>query len=208
MRLLKLVAVGSVAVVLASCAGSATTAPLSGGGASATAAASAPPSAPATEGGGASASAGGGGVPGDITSLAITPTAKMCTLLTTDEAKSIIGRDIIGTPNGMVFTGLGTNCIWQTDDTMAPATFIKVEINPVTYQANAAIVTLAGSPSTQITVAGFDATAVDVGGIQRDASLVIKLDPVKPVSMLIQAPTLDMAKTVAEKVLGRLATLK
>jgi hypothetical protein len=213
MRVLKLIAVGSVAVVLAACIGTPTTSPVGAGSASAPASAAASteasPSTSATAGGAASASAGGsGGASGDITGLALAPTPKMCALLSIDEAKAIIGKDITGTPNGMVFSGLGTNCIWQTGDIMAPATFIKVEINPVTYKANTDIVTLAGQASTQITVAGFEATAVDVGGLEKDASLVIKLDPVKPVSMLIQAPTLDMAKAVAEKGLGRLATLK
>jgi hypothetical protein len=209
MRLRKLVALGSLAASLVACSGTAPTAPgaASSPSTSAPASASAPPSAA----GGASppASSGGAGAPsGDITGLAVTATAKMCALLTTDEAKAIMGKDLTGTPDGSVFSGLGTNCIWQTDATMAPATFIKVEINPITYKANTDLMTLGGSPSSQITVAGFDATAVDVGGLEKDASLVVKLDPVKSVSMLIQAPTLDMAKAVAEKVLGRLATLK
>ena len=202
MRFVKLVALGSLALSLAACGATATTAPGAAGSASPPASALSSASAAAgSPGSGSSASAG------DITGLALTPTAKMCALLTTDEAKSIIGKDIAIPPSGVLFQGLGSNCIWQTDDTMAPATFIKVEINPISYKANTDLVTL-GSAATQITVGGFDATAVDVGGFQKDASLVVKLDPVKAVSMLIQAPTLDMAKAVAEKVLVRLATLK
>jgi hypothetical protein len=201
MRLLRLVALVSLAVSLAACAATPTTPPTTGVGGT--------PSAPSGGGASVSASAGaGGGTAGDITGLALTPTVKMCTLLTTDEAKGIVGKDIKGTPGGILIAGLGTNCIWQTDDTMAPGTFIKVEINPVTYKANTDIMTLGGSSATQFTVGGFDASGVDVGGIEKDASMVIKLDPVKAVSMLIQAPTLDMAKAVADKVLGRLATLK
>jgi len=154
MRLRKLVALGSLAASLVACGGSATTAPGGGGGsASAPASASVAPSTSA--GGGASAPAtvrGGGASPGDITALALAPTVKMCALLSTDEAKAIIGKALTGTPDGSLFVGLGTNCIWQTDDTMAPATFIKVEINPITYKANTDIVTLGGTASTQITV--------------------------------------------------------
>jgi hypothetical protein len=207
MRFVKLVALGSLAFSLAACGATATTAP--GVAGSASAPASAPASAlPSASAAGGSSGSGSSGSAGDITGLALTPTAKMCALLTTDEAKSIIGKDLVGAPNGEVFQGLGTNCIWQIDDTMAPATFIKVEINPISFKANTDLVTLGGTASTQISIGGFDATAVDIGGFQKDASLVVKLDPDKAVSMLIQAPTLDMAKAVAEKVLGRLATLK
>jgi hypothetical protein len=200
MRLPKLVALGVLAVSLAACGATATNAP--GVGADATAPTPVPTS------GGASAPAGGGGNAGDVTGLPGTATAKMCGLLSSDEAKGIIGKDIAVPPNGVLFKGLGTNCIWQTDDTMAPGTFIKVEINPVTYKTNAGLITLLGSASSQITVAGLDATAVDVGGLQKDASLVIRLSGDNPVSMLIQAPTLAMARAVAEKVIPRLVTLK
>lgn len=205
MRLTRLIALGSLVVVLAACGATASLAP--GAGADSTA------PLPSTAGGGASypaaTSAGGGGSVGAGSGLADTPTAKMCTLLSADEAKALLGRDLSEPPNGVYFKGLGTNCIYQDDASMAPGTFIKVEINPVSYKANASLMTLGGGTPTTLTVGGLEATAVDVGGIHTDASLVIKLsDGGAGPSMLIQAPTLDMAKTVAEKVIPRLATLK
>jgi hypothetical protein len=152
---------------------------------------------------------GVGGSTVDVAGMAEAATTKMCALLTADEAKGILGKDLVNTPNGMVFGGLGTNCIWQTDDTMAPGTFIKVEINPFPVKTNTDLLTLGGAQAVSVSVAGFDALGVDVGGLQKDASLVVRLaDPGKPPSMLIQAPTLAMAKAVAEKVLGRLNSLK
>jgi hypothetical protein len=145
----------------------------------------------------------------DVAGMAEAATAKMCALLSGDEAREILGRDLVDTPNGTVFTGLGTNCNWRADDTMAPGTFIKVEINPFPVKANIDILTLGGAAATPVSVAGFDALGVDIGGLQKDASLVVRLaDPAKPPSMLIQAPTLAQAKAVAEKVLGRLSSLK
>ena len=133
----------------------------------------------------------------------------MCTLLSTDEAKALLGKDLSEAPNGVYFSGLGTNCIYQDEASMAPGTFIKVEINPVSYATNAGLLTLGGGTTSTITVAGLEATAVDVGGIHTDAGLVVKLsDGSTGPSMLIQAPTLDIAKAVAEKVIPRLAGLK
>ena len=83
----------------------------------------------------------------------------MCGLLSSDEAKGIIGKDIAVTPNGVVFKGLGTNCIWQTDDTMAPGTFIKVEINPVTLQDERRPDRPSSAARRPDPVGGLDATA-------------------------------------------------
>lgn len=145
----------------------------------------------------------------DATGLDTTSASKMCTLLTVNEATALLGTDVAVAPTGTLLGGLGTNCVYQTDPSMAPGTFIKVEIDPVSYRANAGILTLSGAPSSQIVILGFDATALQVSKLQVDAALVIRLtDPDKPPSMLIQAPTLDVAKAAAEKILGRLDTLK
>lgn len=213
MRLARLVVLGSLAVSLVACSGSASTSPGAGGGASAPAGGGA--SVPAG-GGGASPSAGasapvngGGTAAGDLSTLAEASTAKMCALLSTDEAKEIIGKAIATTPDGMSLQGLGTNCIYETEAGMADGTWIKVEIDGVSFKANSALLTLGGGTATQTSVAGFDATAVDVTTTQKTASLLIRLtDPDKPPSMLIQAPTVAMAKAVAAIVLPRLDTLK
>jgi hypothetical protein len=153
--------------------------------------------------------ASGGRTVGDPTGLDRTPAAKMCALLRADEATAILGTTVAVTPTGTLLSGLGTNCVYQTGSAMAPGTFIKVEIDPISYRSNAGIMTLAGAPSSQIVVGGFDATALDVSKLQVDAALVVRLaDPDKAPSMLIQAPTLDAAKAAAEKILGRLDTLK
>lgn len=151
---------------------------------------------------------GTGGKTVDATGLAEATTAKVCALLTRAEAKEILGKELVGTADGTV-TNLGTNCSWRSDDTMAPGTFLKVEINPFPVKTNIDLLTLGGAAAVAVSVGGFDALGVDVGGLQRDASLVVRLaDPAKPPSMLIQAPTLAEARTVAEKVLGRLGSLK
>jgi hypothetical protein len=206
MGVTRLIALGSLAVTLAACGATASLAP----GAGADSTAPLPSAAPASAAGGASASAAPAGSGSTIGGgLADTPTAKMCTLLSADEAKALLGKDLSEAPNGVYFKGLGTNCIYQDEGTMAPATFIKVEINPVSYKTNAGLLTLGGGTSSTVTVGGLEATAVDVGGIHTDAGLVIKLsDGSAGPSMLIQAPTLDIAKAVAEKVIPRLATLK
>jgi hypothetical protein len=203
-RLLRFIALGALTATLAACGATASLAP----GAGADSTAQLPSSAPTSAGGGAASEPPAGSGSTAAGGLADTSTAKMCTLLSADEAKALLGKDLSEPPNGVLFKGLGTNCIYQDDATMAPGTFIKVEINPVSYKANVSLITLGGSSST-VTVGGLEATAVDVGGIHTDASLVVKLtDGTTGPSMLIQAPTLDIAKAVAEKVLPRLATLK
>ena len=204
MRLLRLVALGSLVVLLVACAGTATTAP--GGGASQPTNGA---SAPASGGGSLPVPAGGGGTDPALAALAQASTAKMCALLTTDEAKAIIGKPIALEPNGMSLVGLGTNCIYETESGMADGTWIKIEIAAVSYTTNGALINLAGSPSSQTTVGGHDATAIEPTTKLNEASLLIRLtDPTKAPSMLIQAPTVAMAKAVAEKVLPRLDTLK
>ena len=153
--------------------------------------------------------ASGGTTVRDAAGLDTTPAARMCALLTVNEATSILGTDVAVAPTGTLLTGLGTNCVYQTGVAMAPGTFIKIEIDPISYRSNAGILTLGGAPSSQIVVGGFDATALDVSKLQVDAALVIRLtDPDKAPSMLIQAPTLDAAKAAAAKILGRLGSLK
>jgi hypothetical protein len=197
MRLHHVVAAGALVAILGAC-GPATVAP--GASTPLTSTVNAVPSVPPI---------GVGGKTVDAAGLAETLTAKMCALLTPDEAKQILGKDLVGTPDGTTFKGLGTNCIWQSDDTMAPGTFIKVEINPFPVTTNTDLLTLGGVAAVPVSVAGFDALGVDVGGLQKDASLVIRLsDPAKPPSMLIQAPTLAQARAVAEKVLPRIGSLK
>jgi len=152
---------------------------------------------------------GVGGKTVGVSGLVDVATAKMCALLTGDEAKQILGKDLVAAPDGTVVAGLGTNCSWRSDDTMAPGTFIKVEINQIPVKTNIDLLTLGGAAAVPVSVAGFDALGVDVGGLQKDASLVVRLaDPAKPPSMLIQAPTLAQARTVAEMVLSRLDSLK
>lgn len=210
MRLRHLVALGSLAVSIAACSGTATTAPGAGGGASpSTAPASAGDTASAAPAGDTSSPATGGGDAGDVSNLANATTAQMCALLTTDEAKAVIGKPISIAPNGMAIKGLGTNCIYQTDDTMGDGTFIKVEIGGVSYKADVSLLGIGGGAATTTTVGGLDATAIDVTATVKEADLVIRLtDASKPPSLLIQAPTVDMAKAVAEKVIPRLTTLK
>ncbi|HEX7474014.1 MAG TPA: hypothetical protein VF323_13100 [Candidatus Limnocylindrales bacterium] len=207
MRLRHLVALGSLAVSLAACGATATLAP--GGGAQATAPTAVPSSGGSPAAGSGSPAAGGGGDAGDVSNLANATTKQMCTLLTTDEAKTIIGKPISIAPNGMAIKGLGTNCIYQTDDTMGDATFIKVEIGGISYKADVSLLGIGGGAASTTTVGGLDATAIDVTGTVKEAALVVRLtDAAKPPSLLIQAPTVDMAKAVAELVIPRLAALK
>ena len=169
----RLVALGLLALALAACGATASNAPGAGGDS-----ATAPLPSVATAGPTAGASAAGSGTAnasGSGGGLADTPTAKMCTLLTADEAKALLGKDLSEPPNGAYLNGLGTNCIYQDDPTMAPGTFIKVEINPVSYQTNVGLLTLGGGAGSTVAIAGLEATGVDVGGIHTDAGLVVKL---------------------------------
>ena len=211
MRLRHLVALGSLAVSIAACSGTATTAPgaVSSAASSTGPASAGAPASAASAGDTSSPAAGGGGDAGDVSNMANATTAQMCALLTTDEAKAVIGKPISITPNGMAIKGLGTNCIYQTDDTMGDGTYIKVEIGGVSYKADVSLLGIGGGTATTTTVGGLDATAIDVTATVKEADLVIRLtDASKPPSLLIQAPTVDMAKAVAEKVIPRLATLK
>lgn len=213
MRLAKLVAIGAMAIGVIGCSSAATAAPQGGGIGSpaSTTAASIPPSVPASVAASATASAttGGGGATGDLSALATAPTAKVCALLSTDEAKTLLGKPIAVAPNGMSLKGLGTNCFYQVDSSMDDGTYIKVEIDAVSYKANLSLLALGGGPTATLTVGGFTATSIDLGGTGKQATIVIALgDPASPPSVVIQAPTVDMAKSVAEKILGRLDSLK
>jgi len=196
-RIARLVAAGSLIVVLAACSSSSTPAPAGGGGGG-------------TSGGGSGAGAGGGGAASaDTTGLDATSTAKMCALLSTDEAQSILGKSLAQPPDGLSMAGLGTNCIYQADANMTDGTYIKVEINTLPYTGNVGLLFFGAQPKT-FTVGGFDASGIDKGdGGSLQGVIAVKLsDGAKDPSMVIDAPTLDGAKAVAEKVLGRLNTLK
>ena len=135
----------------------------------------------------------------------------MCTLLTVDEATAHPRQGRRGDPErDRCSSGLGTNCIYQTDPTRwRPARSSRSRSTRSPTRRTSALLTLRGGTSSQIASSASTPPRVDVGELQNDAALVIRLtDPDKPPSMLIQAPTLDMAKAVAEKILGRLDTLK
>jgi hypothetical protein len=133
----------------------------------------------------------------------------MCALLSTDEAQSILGKSLAQPPDGLSMAGLGTNCIYQADANMTDGTYIKVEINTLPYTGNVGLLFFGAQPKT-FTVGGFDASGIDKGdGGSLQGVIAVKLsDGAKDPSMVIDAPTLDGAKAVAEKVLGRLNTLK
>lgn len=205
MRLLRLVVLGWLAVSVAACAATATTPP---GGGAASVPASIAPSSP-LGGGAASAAPAGAGADSALIAMAGASTAKMCALLTTDEAKAIIGKAIALAPDGMSVGGLGTNCIYETEAGMGDGTWIKIEVAAVSFKTNAALVNLGGSPASQVTVGGHDALAIEPTSKMNQASLLIRLtDPAKAPSLLVQAPTIAMARAVAEKILPRLDTLK
>jgi hypothetical protein len=228
-RIARLVAAGSLIVVLAGCSSSSTPAPgagvggggTSGGGTGAGSgaggggAASAAATSDTSGGAGASSAAGGGtggaggGTTIGSTGLDATSTAKMCALLSTDEAQSILGKTLEEPPNGLSLAGLGTNCIYQTDSNMTDGTYIKVEINTLPYTSQTGFLFFGAQPKT-FSVGGFDAGGIDKGdGGSLQGVIAVKLsDGAKDPSMVIQAPTLDAAKAVAEKVLGRVNTLK
>jgi hypothetical protein len=217
-RIAKLVVAGSLIVVLGACSSSSTPAPAggggggtSGGGSGAGVGASVAATSDTSGGGAGVSSAAGGGTGGgttDTTGLDATPTAKMCALLSTDEAQTILGKTLSQPPDGLSMAGLGTNCIYQTDANMTDGTYIKVEINTLPYTGNVGLLFFGAQPTT-FSVGGFDASGIDKGtGGSLQGVMTVKLSGgAKDPSMVIQAPTLDAAKAVAEKVLGRLNTL-
>jgi hypothetical protein len=221
MRFAKLAAIGAIAIVAIGCSSSATPTPPAGGSSPAatvptSAPASVPASAPASNAPSAPASAAatdtggaGGSTAPSATGLDTTPAAKMCGLLTTDEAQTLLGKSLSTPPFGDVTPNLGTDCIWQTDATMNDGTYIEVSIVVQSYDTGAGILDLMG-PTSKFTVAGLQATGVDNGqgtATQGEAAIQLSAGPNDP-SMLISGPTLDIVKSVATKVLARLDTLK
>jgi len=197
-----------LAVLVAACSsggsggGGGTTGPAAGTPAGATQA----PAGGDTYGGGS-----GGGLGGvDPAGLATLSSEKVCTLLSADEAGAILGSAVDGAPSGMTIPDLGTNCIY-TGGGDSPAT-IKVEFNTLGYKTQADIFRTQDR-STALTVAGRQAFGVespnDPTSFFNQAQLVVSLaDDSTATALYVEAPTLDKAKQVAEKVVPRIGGLK
>jgi hypothetical protein len=200
----RILAFGLLALVIAACGSSTGTAGSTPGGAG-----SPETQAPAgTQPVGTSpeATAGGGGGLGgvDPAGLAKLPSAKVCTLLSADEAASILG-EAVGAPGGMLMEGLGTNCIYMA----ASGALIKIEFNTLGWKSSTDLMGLMSPQS--FTIAGRPAMGVESAGpsatIKAQLDVSLSDDP-NAVCLYVEAPTLAMAKQVAEKVVPRIASLK
>jgi len=138
--------------------------------------------------------------------LALEP-AVVCSLLTADEAEAVLGAALAKAPDGLSLAGLGTNCIYQTGDSMESGTYIKVEFNTFGFEASKGLI---GSGAQALTVAGLPAVAAegDPSATAGDARMSVQLSsaPTDP-ALWIEAPTVSAARTVAEAVVPRLASV-
>jgi hypothetical protein len=143
--------------------------------------------------------------PQGLTKLA---SEKVCTLLSAEEAGSILGEAVTGTPSGMLVDGLGTNCIYDT----ASGASIKIEFNVAGYQAQVALIGIGGSAPKSLTVAGRQAAGVEAPSdpnafIKAQLAVNLGTEP-KNVALYVEAPTLAKAEQVATTVVPRIPGLK
>jgi hypothetical protein len=145
-----------------------------------------------------------GGV--DPAGLAKLSSEKVCTLLSADEAASILGAALAGTPSGVLIEGLGTNCIYTT----TTGSLIKIEFNTLGYKSSTDLMKLGTSPQS-FTIAGRPAMGLESAGpsatIKAQLDVSLSDDP-DAVCLYVEAPTLAMAKQVGEKAVPRIASLK
>jgi hypothetical protein len=159
--------------------------------------------------GGAMDSGGGGeGSIIDPQGLTRLPSDKVCALLSSREAGTILGEAVAGTPAGMLVEGLGTNCIYTT----ASGAEIKIEFNIAGYKAQVALIGIGGSAPSSLTVADHQAVGVEAPSdpnafIKAQLAVNLGTDP-NNVALYVEAPTLAKAQQVAEMVVPRIAGLK
>lgn len=150
-----------------------------------------------------------GGATIDSSSLPKLKPEAVCSLLTADEAAALLGKPLAQAPKGVFAAGLGTNCIYQTNDSMSRGTYIKVEFNTFGTKAQQSLIT-AGGRSQTLTVAGFHATAAepDPTATVGEASMSVQLSagPKDP-ALWIEAPSVAAAQKVAEAVLPRISSV-
>ena len=141
---------------------------------------------------------GMGGV--DPKGLATLATDKVCSLLSKDEAVTVLGGALDKTPSGMNIKGLGTNCLYDSGPKE-----IKIEFNTLSYSDEVELLKMSG-PVQTLTVAGRQSTASVSGGIAMLA--VPTTDDPKSAFMYVEAPTLDGVTKVGELVYPRVTALK
>lgn len=143
----------------------------------------------------------------DTAKLPTLEPAVVCSLLTADEAEAVLGAALAKAPDGLSLAGLGTNCIYQTGESRERGTYIKVEFNTFGFEASKGLI---GSGAQALTVAGLPAVAAeaDPSATAGDARMVVQLSsaPTDP-ALWIEAPTVAAARTVAEAVVPRLASV-
>ncbi|HEX7491642.1 MAG TPA: hypothetical protein VF337_08070 [Candidatus Limnocylindrales bacterium] len=179
-----LLACGLLALVVSACgsAGS-TTGPTSAG-------ASMGSSAPMSTGASATGTVSAGGGLVDPAGLTTLTHEKVCTLLTSDEAATILGKTIDGPATGMLIKNLGTNCLYTSVAAADGGTdLLKIEFNVSGYEKS-----------------GLDTPADPKAFVKAQLYVSLGDDP-NSVALFVEAPTLDMAKKVAETVIPRIATL-
>lgn len=147
----------------------------------------------------------GGGI--DTSKLTTLEPAVVCSLLTADEAEAVLGAALAKAPDGLSLAGLGTNCIYQTGDSMERGTYIKVEFNTFGFEASKGLI---GGGAQALTVAGLPAVAAeaDPSTTAGEARMTVQLSsaPTDP-ALWIEAPTVAAAQTIAEAVVPRLASV-
>lgn len=201
----RILALGMLAVAVAACSSS------GGSGKSAGASQATGTSQAAT----ATASNGSSGGTLDISGidpagLARLSSEKVCTLLSASEAEAILGAKLNGAPSGMLVADLGTNCRY-TSGSGSDAAMIKVEFNTLGYKSQSDLLKYMMATPVPLTIAGRPALGLEVPAVNAyvKAQVIVSMaaDP-QAVCLYIEAPTLAMAKQVAEKATPRIAGLK
>jgi hypothetical protein len=145
----------------------------------------------------------------DPAGLAKLSSEKVCTLLSAGEAEAILGAKLNAAPSGMLVADLGTNCRY-TSGSGSDAAMIKVEFNTLGYKSQSDLLKYMATP-VPLTIAGRPALGLEVPAVNAyvKAQVIVSMaaDP-QAVCLYIEAPTLAMAKQVAEKVTPRIAGLK
>ena len=204
----RIIACGILALVVSACGTPGGTGGTSPVGGSATSLVQATVGSSATR----TASSGGGSGLVDPAGLSALPQAKVCTLLSSDEAAAVLGMAIDGPATGMLVKGLGTNCVYTAvAGADGSAGLLKIEFGAMGYQSLVGLLKITGIPQS-LTVAGRPAMGLDTPADPKafvKAQLYVSLlDDPKSVALYVEAPTLAMAKKAAETVVPRIATLK
>ncbi len=140
----------------------------------------------------------------DASRLPTLEPAVVCSLLTEAEAADVLRKPLHKMPDGSLLEGLGTNCIYQTEESRERGTYIKVEFNTFGFEGQNGFI---GAEAQSLMVAGLPAVGAEADPSttfgEARISVQVSSAPTDP-ALWIEAPTLAAAQAVARSVLSRL----